>query len=80
MSQPILYYSTNHQSKKISFREALLQGQAPDRGLYMPERIPQLTKDEILEFSKKPYYEIAYEVVNRFLQNEIPSNDLTGTT
>ena len=76
MSQPILYYSTNHQSKKISFREALLQGQAPDRGLYMPERIPQLTKDEIWEFSKKPYYEIAYEVVNRFLQNEIPSNDL----
>jgi threonine synthase len=76
MSQPIQYYSTNHDSEKVNFREALLRGQAPDKGLYMPHRIPQLTKDEIWEFSKMPYYEIAFEVVNRFLHTEIPANDL----
>lgn len=76
MSQPIQYYSTNHQSEKVSFREALLRGQAPDRGLYMPDRIPQLTKDEIAGFSKLAYHEIAYQVVSRFLQDEVPVEDL----
>lgn len=76
MSQPIQYYSTNHQSEKVSFREALLRGQAPDRGLYMPERIPQLTKEEIAGFSKLEYHEIAYQVVSRFLQDEIPAEAL----
>jgi threonine synthase len=76
MSKSILYYSTNHQSEKISFREALLRGQAPDRGLYMPEKMPQLTKDEIWGLRKRPYFEIAFEVVSRFLQDEVPSKDL----
>ena len=76
MSQPIKYYSTNHQSDMVSFREALLKGQAPDRGLYMPERIPQFTRDEIAGFSKLPYHEIAYQVVSRFLQDEVPADDL----
>jgi len=76
MSQSIQYYSTNHQSEKVSFREALLRGQAPDRGLYMPESIPQFTKEEISEFSKLPYHEIAYKVVSRFLQDQVPAEDL----
>ena len=76
MSQPIQYYSTNHESPKVSFREALLKGQAPDRGLYMPDRIPQLTREEIAGFSKLAYHEIAYQVVSRFLQDEVPAEDL----
>jgi threonine synthase len=76
MSQPIQYYSTNHQSGKVSFREALLQGQAPDRGLYLPERIPQLSQKEIEAFSQKEYHEIAYDVISRFVQDEIPANEL----
>jgi threonine synthase len=76
MSNSILYYSTNRKSEKVSFRQALLRGQAPDKGLYMPEYIPQFTKDEIWEYRNKPYYEIAFAVVSRFLQNEIPAADL----
>lgn len=72
----IKYYSTNLQSEKVSFRDALLQGQAPDRGLYMPESIPQLTREQIWEFRNKEYYEIAYEVISRFTQDEIPAADL----
>ena len=37
MSDKILYYSTNLKSDKVSFKEALIQGLAPDNGLYMPE-------------------------------------------
>lgn len=72
----ILYYSTNHQSAKVRFREALLKGQAPDGGLYMPDIIPHFTKDEIWAFRNMAYHEIAYEVISRFLQDEIPAIDL----
>ena len=36
----MLFYSTNGISPKVKFSEALLRGQAPDRGLYMPESVP----------------------------------------
>jgi threonine synthase len=70
------YYSTNHKSPSLSFREALLQGQAPDKGLYLPESIPQLTADEIKSFINKPYHEIAYEVTSKYLAGEIPPEEL----
>lgn len=40
----MLYYSTNKNSPKVDFREATIKGQAPDKGLYFPEQIPQLDK------------------------------------
>lgn len=70
------YFSTNHISPSISFREALLQGQAPDKGLYLPESIPQLTADEIKSFINKPYDEIAFDVTSKYLEGEIPSEEL----
>ncbi|MCG8698821.1 MAG: hypothetical protein MI922_12270, partial [Bacteroidales bacterium] len=36
----ILYHSTNFNSDKVTFPEALLKGIAPDGGLYMPETLP----------------------------------------
>ena len=49
MSQ-LLFRSTNGQSPAVNLREAFLAGQAPDRGLYLPEAFPQLALDEIAEF------------------------------
>jgi threonine synthase len=75
MSLPIQYYSTNLQAKPVSFREALLKGLAPDRGLFMPERIPMLTQDEIQQFTNLPYFEIAYRVMRKYLYTEMPDED-----
>lgn len=72
----LLYYSTNHKSPSISFREALLQGQSPDKGLYLPETIPQLSADEIKSFINKPYHEIAYDVTSKYLAGEILPEEL----
>ena len=72
----IFYYSTNLHAEPVSFRQALLKGQAPDRGLYMPQAIPTLSSDELRQFAAMPYYEIAYAVTRKFLQGEIPDNDL----
>ncbi len=74
--KPIQYYSTNHRSEKVSFRQALLQGQAPDKGLYMPEKIPPIDADEIRSFISKPYSEIAFDVSWKYLNSELPEPDL----
>jgi threonine synthase len=74
---PLLkYYSTNRKSPSLSFREALLQGQAPDKGLYMPEMVPQLDAEEIRSFINKPYHEIAFDVSWKFLESKIPAEEL----
>lgn len=67
----MLFYSTNHKANPVTFPEALLQGQAPDRGLYMPEQIPVMEAAQIQGFSQKEYHEIAFEVISRYLVDEI---------
>ena len=69
-------YSTNHKAAAVSFSEALLKGIAPDRGLYMPEELPQFSKEEIDAFSSMEYFEIAYEVIKKFLVGEIEDQEL----
>ena len=75
MSQ-IKFFSTNGHPERVDFRQALLEGQAPDKGLYMPEEIPQISKSKILEFSKMSYPEIAYEVVKPYLGDLVPDEAL----
>jgi threonine synthase len=70
------YYSTNKISSQVTFSEALLKGLAPDGGLYMPSSFPQLTKQELVDFQKKEYFEIAFTVLNKIIGNEINGQDL----
>ncbi|MFH1160172.1 MAG: threonine synthase [bacterium] len=76
MENSLLFYSTNLRSHPVTFRQALLKGQAPDKGLYMPVTIPEIPLEEIYGYATKPYWEIAFEVTRRFLQCEIPEQDL----
>lgn len=76
----IKYYSTNLKAPKVSFSEALLKGLAPDGGLYMPEKIPVFTKEEIATFSNKQYNEIAAVVLSKFIGDEIPSSEIARMT
>jgi len=75
---PLLFHSTNRESPAVNLREALLQGQAPDRGLYFPERFPQLAPDEITAFAKLPYHEVAFHVLAKFTGGIIPDADLAA--
>jgi threonine synthase len=72
----ILYRSTNKNSEIVDFKYAVLKGQAPDYGLYMPTVIPSFTEDEIKSFRGKEYYEIAFYVLHRFLNQEIDKQNL----
>ncbi len=72
----IVYYSTNMQSPEVSFRDALLKGQAPDKGLYMPAVIPSLDKSLMGDFAGQEYPDIAYAVLYAFLKDEVPPEKL----
>ena len=76
MLHDIKYHSTNLRAAKVTFREALLKGLAPDGGLYMPDRIPQISREEFQTFRNLEYHQIAYEVVRKFLSPEIPDAEL----
>ncbi len=76
--KPILFYSTNRRAAPVPFREALLQGLAPDKGLYMPERIPGLGAAEIAGFASMDYAAIAADVCGRFLGGQIAPDELAA--
>lgn len=69
---PLQFLSTNGHSPAVNLREAFLQGQAPDRGLYFPEKIPQLAPDESAAFAQLPYHEIALRVLAKYTDGIVP--------
>lgn len=70
------YYSLNNSSPLTSFKKAVQNGIAPDRGLYFPEKITPISKDFIKNISDYSNEEIAYEVIKQFIGDEIPVTNL----
>ncbi len=70
------YFSTNRKSAHVSFREATLKGQPDDRGLYFPERIPQLPADFWRDFENKSKSQIAFEIIKPFVGDTIDNATL----
>ena len=62
----MLYYSTNNRAVKVSLQEAVVNGLAPDRGLYMPEITPQLPVAFFEDIADKNLPEIASVVAGAF--------------
>ncbi len=86
MKQIIQYYSTNRTLKNInnlvpfvetvSFKDALLQGQAPDEGLYVPDRIPIIPYETICSLKGRPYVDSALTVAQAYLDGEVDAGTL----
>ena len=70
------YYSTNKQSPLVDFKEAAIRGQAPDKGLYFPERIPQVNKELIDGIEDISDEEIAFNVIRPYVGETIPEDKL----
>ncbi|MFC6876980.1 threonine synthase [Flavobacterium myungsuense] len=70
------YYSLNNKTHYVSFQEAVIQGLAPDRGLYFPATLtvlPQSFFDNIESLSNEA---IAFEAIKQFVGDEIPEIEL----
>jgi threonine synthase len=70
------FYSTRNKSLRVSLREAVIQGLAPDNGLFMPETIPTLPSDFFQEMHSLSFQEIALTVAGNLLGDELPSDEL----
>lgn len=70
------YYSTNHNTRNVSLREAVVKGLAADRGLFMPERIPTLPSAFFKNIGNLSLQEISYAVANTLFGSDIDSSVL----
>ena len=70
------YYSLNHKAPNASFKNAVIKGLAPDKGLYFPESIIPLPKSFWDNFDNLSYSEIAFEAIKQFVSPEIPEDIL----
>ncbi|MCD8281994.1 MAG: threonine synthase, partial [Prevotella sp.] len=70
------YYSTNHSSAPAGLEEAVVRGLAPDKGLYMPERINTLPQEFFDDLPDLSFADIAYNVAEAFFGGDIPGDAL----
>ncbi len=71
------YYSLNRQSPEVTFEKAVINGIAPDKGLYFPKEIKSLSPDFFKNIRDYSNEEIAYRLIKQFVGEEIPEKDLT---
>jgi len=69
------YKSTRGKVNQLSFSETVLMGLADDGGLIIPEKIPQIGKEDILRLRDLPYKELALNIMGYFI-DDIPQSDL----
>jgi threonine synthase len=72
----VKYISTRGNSPALNFEEVLLTGLAPDGGLYVPEALPQYSKEEIASWAGLSYTDLAFKIIQPFVDDCIPADDL----
>lgn len=70
------YISTRGDATPLSFEEVVLTGLAPDGGLYVPETLPTFSQEEIASWAGLSYQDLAFKVIEPFVDGEIPEADL----
>src|SRR5258706_11173096 len=71
----MLYVSTRGGAKPQPFTEILLEGLAPDGGLYLPEEFPRLSAAELAAMRGMSYRELAFAILSKFA-DDIPPGEL----
>jgi len=69
------YVSTRGGGEPQPFTEILLEGLAPDGGLFVPEKLPRLAANELAAMRGMSYRELAFVLLSRFA-DDIPPADL----
>ena len=71
----MLYVSTRGHAAKQHFCDILLEGLAPDGGLYLPETYPQVSADTLTRWRSLSYADLAFEILSLYI-DDIPAPDL----
>tara|TARA_R110000796_G_scaffold35017_3_gene90251 strand:- start:235847 stop:237136 length:1290 start_codon:yes stop_codon:yes gene_type:complete len=70
------FYSLNKTAPIVSFKEAVINGIAPDKGLYFPESITPLSKDFFDNIEQLSNHEIAFQAIRQFVSDDINDEKL----
>lgn len=70
------FYSTNHSTRPVSFKEAVIHGLADDKGLFYPESIPELPASFFEMLPKLSLDEIAFTFLKSYVGTELPDSTL----
>ena len=70
------YYSLNKKAPNSTFKNAVIKGLAPDKGLYFPETITPLPQSFFDNIESLNYNAIAFEAIKQFVVPEIPEDVL----
>jgi threonine synthase len=71
----MLYLSTRGDPQRRHFCDILLEGLAPDGGLYLPEHYPQVDAALLAKWRLLSYADLAFEVLSLYI-DDIPADDL----
>lgn len=75
----VTYSSTRgcETQKHLSFREVVMEGLAHDRGLFVPDEFPIVTKAELESWRSLSYPELAIRVIAKFVhEDQVPRKKL----
>lgn len=70
------FYSLNNKAPNVSFKEAVIKGIAPDKGLYFPEKITPLPQSFFERIEELSHHEIAFRAIQQFVDTDIPEEKL----
>ena len=70
------FFSTRNGSSSTTFKNVLLNGLAPDGGLYMPEIIPKMSMD--LLKAHQHFEELAVSVIHPYTKDQLTLSELTA--
>jgi len=71
----MFYISTRGQSAPQRFTDILLEGLAPDGGLFLPESYPRVSEAELAAMRGMDYRDLAFSILPRYM-DDIPPGDL----
>jgi threonine synthase len=72
----VRYISTRGAAPALGFTDVLLAGLARDGGLYVPERWPTLSADDIRKLRGQSYEQVAFRIMQPFIGAEIADGEL----
>jgi threonine synthase len=72
----VKFYSTNNKQHKVSLKDAVIRGLAPDNGLYMPERLSSMPKGFFDSMPNLTFQEIGFEVANHLVGEDVDKASL----
>jgi threonine synthase len=72
----VKYTSTRGKAPTLNFEDVVLTGLAADGGLYLPETLPEFSKEEIASWAGLSYPALAFKIISPFVDGEIDDAEL----